>query len=288
VGGIGFDFGPQAADVDIDQPAVAEVVVPPHLLQELLPGEDSARAAGQLAQEPELGLGERDPLPAPQHLPGVGFDLQVPEGHGGRGVLGAAGPPEEGADARRQLLGHERLGDVVVGARLQPGHHVVGVRPGRDHHDGDIALAPEGPAHLESVDARQHEVDEHDVGGPAGEGLQSLLATGRFDDRVALVLQGHPHGGLDPLVVLDSQNACAHAQDDASPDPVGGRISAGLGNLAGFPPRMAPDQGKSWLDHASRGKKAADCPDSGFAATGDKPLRPRAGQRSARTAKLEP
>ena len=45
------------------------------------------------------------------------------------------GPAQQGADAGRQLLRRERLGEVVVGARLEAGHHVVGVGAGRDHHD---------------------------------------------------------------------------------------------------------------------------------------------------------
>ena len=55
------------------------------------------------------------------------------------GVVGA-GPPQQGPDAGRQLLGHERLGDVVVGPGLEAGHHVVGVGAGRDHDDGNRAV----------------------------------------------------------------------------------------------------------------------------------------------------
>src|SRR5687768_10570526 len=42
VGGIGLDLGAQTPDVDIDQPAVAEVVVAPHPLEQLLPAEHAA------------------------------------------------------------------------------------------------------------------------------------------------------------------------------------------------------------------------------------------------------
>ena len=47
-----------------------------------------------------------------------------------------------------QLLGHERLGDVVIGAGLETGHHIVRVGPGRDHDNGSAAVS--------SQIARQH------------------------------------------------------------------------------------------------------------------------------------
>ena len=120
------------------------------------------------------------------------------------------GPAQQGADAGRQLLGHERLGDVVVGPGLQPGHHVVGVRPRRHDDDGHGAAAAQGPAALEPVHAGQHEVDERDVGRRLGEQVESLLAAGGVLYLVALALQGEPHGGSDALIVLDDQDASAH------------------------------------------------------------------------------
>ena len=90
-----------------------------------------------------------------------------------------AGPAQQRADAGRQLLGCERLGEVVVGAGLEPGDHVVGVGPGRHHDDRHVARSADRPAHLEAVDAGQHDVDEHDVGRLAAEGLERFLAARR-------------------------------------------------------------------------------------------------------------
>src|SRR5207249_5150078 len=46
-------------------------------------------------------------------------------------------PPEYGADARDQLLGGERLDDVVVGTHLEAHHTVYLVSLGREHDDRD-------------------------------------------------------------------------------------------------------------------------------------------------------
>jgi hypothetical protein len=73
---------------------------------------------------------------------------------------------------------------------------------GGDHHDGDIGAAADGSAHLEAVDPRQHDVDQHHVGRLSLEVEQRVLAGGRLGDRPALVLERELHGRADALVVL--------------------------------------------------------------------------------------
>ena len=130
----------------------------------------------------------------------VGSPLSVP-----------SGPAQQGPDAGGELLGLERLGDVVVGARLEPGHDVVAVGPGRHHDDRHVALAPQPPAQLEAVHAGQHDVDEHDV--RRARRRASRAASSRaadIGDGIALVLEREPEGGADALVVLDDQDAGGH------------------------------------------------------------------------------
>ena len=107
--------------------------------------------------------------------------------------LGRADAPQQRPDARRQLLRHERLGEVVVGACLEPGDDVVGVVAGGHHHDRHVAVTTDRAAQLEPVDARQHDVDQHDVGALALERLDGGLARRHALDRPALVLEGQLH-----------------------------------------------------------------------------------------------
>ena len=44
---VAAELGPQTTDVDVDRAGAAEVVVAPHLLQQLLAGEDPARMLGR-------------------------------------------------------------------------------------------------------------------------------------------------------------------------------------------------------------------------------------------------
>ena len=63
-----------------------------------------------------------------------------------------------------ELLGLERLDDVVVGTGLQPDDDVDGVALGREHDDRDAGLRPDPAAHLDAVDPGQHDVEQHEIG----------------------------------------------------------------------------------------------------------------------------
>ena len=68
--------------------------------------------------------------------------------------LGLVAAAQAGPDPGDELLGLERLDDVVVGAGLEPEDDVEGVGLGREHDDGDAGLGADLAADLEAVDAR--------------------------------------------------------------------------------------------------------------------------------------
>src|SRR6266508_5781247 len=79
VGRVGFDLGAQAADVDIDEAAVAEVVVLPHAVEQFFPAEHLAPVQGELAEQAELGFREVYFFAALEHLALLGDELEVAE-----------------------------------------------------------------------------------------------------------------------------------------------------------------------------------------------------------------
>ena len=138
------------------------------------------------------------------HVDGHVADRQL---LGGLGL----GAPHPGPDPGHQLLGLERLDDVVVGARLQAEHDVDGVALGREHHDRHAGLGPDRPADVDAVHAGQHQVEQHDVRPQLADGGQRPGAVA-------------DHRGVEPLapqhdrqhlgqrrVVVDHQNARLHA-----------------------------------------------------------------------------
>ena len=55
---LGAELGPQPADMHVDRPGAAEVVVAPDLLEQLRPGEDPARVLGEELQQLEFLEGQ--------------------------------------------------------------------------------------------------------------------------------------------------------------------------------------------------------------------------------------
>ena len=97
------------------------------------------------------------------------------------------GSAQRRLDAAGELAQRERLGDVVVGAQLQPHHLVDLLGLGRQHDDRHRAAAAQPPADLEAVEPREHEVEHDEIERLLLEALQRLAAVGGLDDVVALL-----------------------------------------------------------------------------------------------------
>ena len=92
---------------------------------------------------------------------------------------------QRGAQAGEQLVHPERLGHVVVGAGVER-RDLVGLAVAhRQHDDRHRAPAPQPADHVDAVDAREPEVEDHDVGVVARRELERLLAVGGEVDLVA-------------------------------------------------------------------------------------------------------
>ena len=86
------------------------------------------------------------------------------EPSGRRRSAAALRAPQQRADAGGELVGHEGLGDVVVGAGFETRHDVVAVDLRGDDQDRHPTRAPQRRTTSKPVHARQLEVDEDDVG----------------------------------------------------------------------------------------------------------------------------
>ena len=165
----------------------------------------------QLDEQAELRAGQGHHHASQKHDTVIEADREVTEIHPpGTAVHCRLDAAQESTDTRGELFGNERLGHVVVGARLESADHVVAVRARRHHDDGDRARPAQLAAHRESVPVREHQVEQHDVRPGVVAGLQALLAGGRFGYLESLVLQGEPENPADPGIVLNQQDASPH------------------------------------------------------------------------------
>ena len=121
-----------------------------------------------------------------------------------------AGAAAEGLDAREQLADRERLGQVVVRACPKPRYLVVLGAAGGEHQHGKRRSCPAQPAaHLDAVDVRQHQVEDHEIEGLASAELDRRLAKLRDHDLVAGCQEQVPETLAEGRLVLDDEDAHA-------------------------------------------------------------------------------
>ncbi len=72
-------------------------------------------------------------------------------------------------------MGLEGLGHVVVGAEGQAATVVPVVPAGGQDYHGDAGPSAHLAQHLETVQAREHEVEHHEVGGGIRKGREEVL-----------------------------------------------------------------------------------------------------------------
>jgi D-alanyl-D-alanine carboxypeptidase/D-alanyl-D-alanine-endopeptidase (penicillin-binding protein 4) len=136
------------------------------------------------------------------HLPRRRVDLQLADGDPRLAERGRHGATKDGAHARGKLARRERLGDVVVGAELEP-DDPIGLLPTRREHDhGQLGAGADPAAEREPVGAGQHDVEHDEVGQLALEQLAGTVAVGGLERAVAVALEiAHDDLAHDRLVV---------------------------------------------------------------------------------------
>ena len=104
----------------------------------------------------------------------------------------------------------DRLGQIFVGARLEPGDDVlaVGLRGDQDdRRERQIGIGLDLPAGFDAVDLRHHDVEQDQIRMMLPGGGDRLLAIGRFDELVALPPEAGAEDVAIGLIVVDDENA---------------------------------------------------------------------------------
>ena len=106
---------------------------------------------------------------------------------GGLSAVVGRGSAQQRPHPRQQFLEGERLGQVVVGAGVQPGDPLGHRVSGGEHKDGQVvAGAAEVTAHLEPVQPWHHHVEHQGVGPVAGDQLEGFTTVLRQLDRISV------------------------------------------------------------------------------------------------------
>ena len=118
------------------------------------------------------------------------IDHQVAEPQIFFGLLGRLIPGQDFFHPQHQLAGTERLGQVIVGPKFEAQHSVDLGGLGRDHDDGNAGrdgILAQLLANLESVNLRQHHIQDNEDGG---------LGPGLFEGLKPVHRRGHGIAGL--------------------------------------------------------------------------------------------
>ena len=136
----------------------------PDVLHQFLLAEPPPLAEHQLLQDGKLPGRQGKGLPPGGDLPGHGVQGQLPCQHQGRALDKL--PAQQSAHPGLQLLQLEGLGQIVVRPQIQPGHLVRELRPGgEDQHPQLRPLPPDAAQQLQPLQARQVQIQDHQVIG---------------------------------------------------------------------------------------------------------------------------
>lgn len=176
----------------------------PDLAHQLVAGDDPARVPDQDPQQVELLRGELELLLA--HPGPVRLDVDADAVRGGRGGGFTRAAPEQGPYPGEQFGQPERLGHVVVGARVEAHHGVHLVGAGGQHEQGHgKALGAQSPGHFEAVHAGQPEVEYDQVHAALKASFERGGTVFAYLYLIALPAQGAGQGLRDGRVVLGEQ-----------------------------------------------------------------------------------
>jgi hypothetical protein len=159
----------------------------------------------QELQQRLLAGGERHLGRASPCAPLGGIEAQVARGEDG-GALGRS-PSQQGSQPRHQNLMGERLHQIVVGAGVER-HDLdaLALPRGEDQDRRPDLGRPHGRTDLQTVESRQHDVEDDEVVLVLPDQPQPVDPVEREVDREALRLETLAEPGRERLLVLDHQN----------------------------------------------------------------------------------
>ena len=150
-----------------------------------------ARVGGEVLEEEPLGSAQLHELAVAAHHPAFQVDLDVADMKDAARGRDAGCTSEDGAHACRELIGMERLGDVVVRAKVEPLRLVRGGALGGEQDHRDRPPLPQLAHDLDPVEIGHHHVEEDDVGSHLLGLAERLLAAVGGDDAEPLIAQAH-------------------------------------------------------------------------------------------------
>jgi hypothetical protein len=190
--------------VDVDGLVGAAVGLLPDLGEQHPLADDLARVLGEVHQQVELLAGQLERAAVETGLSGAFVDGKTPDDDWLDSLPGGH-PAQDRPDSCLEVLGGERLDNVIVGAGVQDPDDLRLVVAGGRHDDRHPAHRADHLDQRAAVEVGQPEVENHQV----GRGVDHRLQTGHCcrcgRDSVAALGERARQCGADRRVVLDQQ-----------------------------------------------------------------------------------
>jgi len=127
-------------------------------------------------------------------------------------ALGRPRAPQKRVHARDRFPATERLGNVIVGAQVQPEHDIFFLPFRREHQDGHFQAAfPHRAADFVAVHAWQHNVQQNQLGFAIQREIQARRAILGRQNLKSLSLKRIFEPAQQGRLVFHDQNPVAHA-----------------------------------------------------------------------------
>ena len=202
------ELSPEICDIHVDDIGSVEIDggLSPNLSRDGRATQGAPGVSHEIGEQCELTLREHDLTVAAEHLVRYRIEHDVSDAETRR-VAVRIGSAQEGAHARYQLVGVERLREIIVGARIEAGDSVADLGAGSEHERRCAdALSPELLHNLESVALGKADVEDEQVGFTLERGRQSLLAIVNGLDRVPVLVQHTAKEVDDVATVFHDEN----------------------------------------------------------------------------------
>ncbi len=150
---------------------------------------------------------EHTPPATHRHLTRREVQLEPPDAQPRR-RRGGARAPQHRTDPRQQLAGVEGLGEVVVRADFEANDLVDIFALGGEHDDGQarpLRRRADLAAHVETVHAGQHQVEQDDVGTALSERHEAARPVARGRDVDLVLAEVLRQEGAQAGVVVDEE-----------------------------------------------------------------------------------
>ena len=145
---------------------LAPAVQSPYVSEDVVLCDCLSLVDSEVMQKAILGGGKPHGLSVDGDLSREEIDVEIALGEGGLplGCRGQMCPSQDGFDSGQERLSRKGFRHIVICPQSQALDHVFLSTSGGEHYDGDVGNLPDSRAHLEAVMARQHDVQDDQLG----------------------------------------------------------------------------------------------------------------------------